>query len=169
MTGRSLPPTSRFATDDGVADPALATALAACTRGDGFVADVVAALAAAAAAAQGRDLLVVDPGAAGVVVPRPAVAALASGVAWHPAVQAGRVSPEVAGTVTRALDGVVDLLAVEAVPGRRGEVAVLLTVRPGLSRAELDALVTGVCDRLVAQVSDFVDSLELRVSGGDAG
>lgn len=125
--------------------------------------------AAAAAATEGWDLLVVDPGAACVVVPRPAVRALATGTSWQPAVQGGRVRPAVRDAVLRALDGVAGLLTVDVLPGRRAEVAVVLGVRPGLAREQLDALVAAVSERLAAHASDDVDSLELRVSGGDAG
>lgn len=47
MAGRELPPTSRFAADDGAADPALAAALARHAAGEGTLADVVAALSTA--------------------------------------------------------------------------------------------------------------------------
>ncbi|GEN79214.1 SseB family protein [Actinotalea fermentans] len=47
MPGRELPPTSRFAADDGAPDPALAAALARRAAGQGSLEDVVAALARA--------------------------------------------------------------------------------------------------------------------------
>lgn len=252
MTGRDLPPTSRFAADDGAADPALAAALAGRAAGSGSLADVVDALAharvlvpvlavehdgvpgdgsldasgpggtggaqdprfaearhasagvvavaapdgrtalpvfssvaalavwhptarpmpaegpraAAAALGEGWDLLVVDPGGeATAVVPRPAVHALAAGHRWTPAVDRGQVSGAVRDAVRDALREVAaGLLAVDVVPGRRAEVAVVLTLEPGLSREALEATLADVAGRLAADaaVTTAVDTLELR-------
>jgi len=255
VAGRALPPTSRFAGDDGAADPALAAALARlAVDPDGGLAAVVAALAgarvlvpvvavehadeegaahegadacaaaagpfaearhasagvvavaapdgrralpvfssvdalaawhpdarpmpaegpraAAAAVQEGWALLVVDPGGpVTAVVPRPAVHALASGAAWRPAVAGGAVRAEVADAVGRALRDAAGVRSVRAEPGRGAEVAVVLAVAPGLTRAGLDAVLGDVRHRLAAadDVTAAVDSLELRVvSAGDA-
>lgn len=126
--------------------------------------------AAAAAIGEGWDLLVVDPGGAvTAVVPRPAVHALAQGVVWQPAVHDGVVRPEVRTAVRRAADGP-GVLAVDAVPGRRAEVAVVLTLAAGMSRSGLECTLAEVGARLAddAEVTAAVDSLELRpVSASD--
>lgn len=254
MAGRELPPTSRFAADDGAADPELAEALARRVAGQGTLADVVAALAsarvlvpvlavehddadaagepddahrspagdrctpaaaepfaearhasagvvavaapdgrtalpvfssvaaltawhrsarpmpaegpraAAAALGEGWDLLVVDPGgAATAVVPRPAVHALAAGRAWVPAVRDGVVAAGVREAVRRVgtVPGVLDA---DAAPGRGAEVAVVLTLEPGLTRAALERVLADVGAHLAAdaEVTAAVDSIELR-------
>lgn len=124
--------------------------------------------AAAAALQEGWEVLVVDPGGASVVVPRPAVVALATGTAWRPAVVHDVLRPEVRDAVVAALAELDDVVTVTATPGRRAEVAVLLELRPGLSRAELDGLLAAVGERLAARVGDVVDTLELTVSGAGA-
>lgn len=243
MAGRELPPTSRFAADDGAADPALAAALARHAAGEGALADVVAALAtarvlvpvlaierddrdepdepdehhpaepfagarhasagvvavaapdgrtalpvfssvtalarwhssarpmpaegpraAAAALGEGWDLLVVDPGGgATAVVPRPAVRALAAGLPWQPAVRDGAVATAVRAAVRRAA-AVPGVLDADAVPGRGAEVAVVVTLEPGLTRTALERVLADVGAHLAAdvEVTAAVDSLELR-------
>lgn len=263
MGGRELPPTSRFAADDGAADPALTAALARSAAGEGGLEEVVAALAsarvlvpvlaiehdqepgheagalhagvaagageadacgtaefaearhasagvvavaapdgrtalpvftsvaaltawhatarpmpaegpraAAAALGEGWDLLVVDPGGgAPVVVPRPAVHALATGTTWRPAVREGTVDPAVRAAVRRAAEGA-GVRTVDVVPGRRAEVGVVLELTPGLSQSGLEHTLAEVGARLAADpdVAAAVDSLELRpvVSADDA-
>lgn len=120
--------------------------------------------AAAAALQEGWALLVLDPGGASVVVPRPAVRALATGTPWEPAVSHGAVRAEVGDAVGHALAGVPDVLAADVQPGVRAEVAVRLRLRAGLTRETLDAVLATVGERL-ATLADVVDSFELRVSG----
>lgn len=254
MAGRELPPTSRFAADDGAADPALAEALVRRATGQGTVADVVVALAgarvlvpvlavehddageagevddapdhdcaaaaaepfaearhasagvvavaapdgrtalpvfssvaaltawhptarpmpaegpraAAAALGEGWDLLVVDPGGATTaVVPRPAVHALAAGRAWEPAVRDGVVAATVRDAV-RQVARVPGVLDANAAPGRGAEVAVVLTLQPGLTRAALERVLADVGAHLAAdgEVTAAVDSIELRPLSG---
>lgn len=122
--------------------------------------------AAAAALAEAWELLVLDPaGPVTVVLPHPAVRALATGRTWVPAVLEGAVRPEVRAAVRSALAGTPRLAGVESVPGARAEVAVVLAVEAGLDRAGLDALLAGVSAALAADdvVTAEVDSLELRV------
>lgn len=122
--------------------------------------------AAASAVAEGWELLVVDPGGpVTVVVPRPAVRALATGRPWVPAAGRDGVRGDVAAAVTQALDGVTAVRRVVTEPGRSAEVAVVLGLAPGLGRAALDAVLQEVDRRLagVALLADAVDSLELRV------
>jgi hypothetical protein len=121
---------------------------------------------AAAAAVDEGWILVLDPGGpVTVLVPRPAVRALATGTTWVPAVLDGDVRPEVRDAVAAALAGCPSVVAADAVPGARAEVAVVLAVRVGLSRVELDALLADVGGRLAADpaTTASVDSLELRV------
>ncbi len=234
MAGRALPPTSRFAGDDGACPPELALALGEaddgarlravvsalatarvlvpvvahlderaepgeCDHGiagekvasaamvtvrapDGRAAvpafSSVAALArwdptarpmpvegvraALAAATEADGLLVLDPGGpATVLVPRPAVWALAQGRVWAPSY----ADPEVAAGVAGALADVPGVLAVRCEPGSRAELRVVLGVPPGLDRAGLDAVVEAAGAALAAStvVAERVDSLEVRV------
>lgn len=118
--------------------------------------------AAVAALAEGWDLLVLDPGGPHTaVLPRPAVHALAAGRAWEPAVAGGVVRAEVVAAVRRAAawPGGVDV-----VPGRAAEVAVVVTLEPGLTREALERTLAALGARLAADeaVPAAVDSLELR-------
>lgn len=119
--------------------------------------------AAASALAEGWPLLVLDPGGpVTVVVPRPAVQALAAGLDWAPAVRDGRVRPDVAAAIEAAAVGP-GVIAARAVPGRSAEVAVLVELPAGLDRAGLDAVLAGVGTRLAADpMVAQVDTLELR-------
>jgi hypothetical protein len=137
------------------------------------------ARAALSAVTEGWELLVLDPGGpVTVLLPRPAVWALAQQQEWRPAVpglgERRAVDPEVRDAVRSTLSGVPGLLhadrgpvvAVDAEPGRRAEVAVALTLVPGLDRAALDAVLRRVGDALATDetVTRRVDSLEMRLS-----
>ncbi|MDM7856220.1 SseB family protein [Cellulomonas alba] len=239
MAGRELPPTSRFAGDDGTADPRVAAVLADHAAGRADVADVVAALvgvrvlapvlaeleatetvvhdgrehtvdkeasagivalqapdgrtalpvftsvdamrawrpdarpvptdvprAALSAVSEGWELVVVDPGGpVTVLVPRPAVWALAQGAAWEPAVRGGAVAADVRDAVAGAGRGIAAVVSADAVPGTRAEVAVVLTLVPGLDRAGLDGVLARVNAALASDetIARRVDSLELRL------
>ncbi|WP_454049055.1 SseB family protein [Cellulomonas sp. Marseille-Q8402] len=271
MTGRELPPTSAFAGDDGSADPAVATALAALGDGSGTLAGVVAALAgtrvlvpvlaeleaaetvevgghahtvdkeasagivalqapdgrtalpvfssvaamsawrrdarpvptdvvraALSAVSEGWELLVLDAGGpVTALLPRPAVWALAQQQPWRPAVAVDGAGPAVDPDVRAAVRAAVlaalpspepaapqrgagtwlrrrrgpdapvagPVLDVDAVPGGRAEVAVVLTLVPGLDRGALDAVLRRVGDALGADetVTQRVDSVEVRL------
>jgi hypothetical protein len=123
---------------------------------------VEGARAALSAVAEGCDRLIVDlAGPHPAVVPRPAVRALAQGLAWLPSPD----DPDVAAAVTRAAAGVEEILGVRCEPGSTAELRVVVGVRPGLDRAGLDALLTRLGAALAAQqvVADRVDAIELRV------
>lgn len=125
-----------------------------------------AAQAARGALAEGWQVLVLDPaGPVRVQLPRSAVVALAQAMPWRPAVVGGAVDDEVAAAVTAALAGIPQLAACAVEPGERSEVVVGLTVRPGLDRPALDALVARVNEALAADATVVarVDSLELRL------
>ncbi|GAB4063039.1 SseB family protein [Angustibacter speluncae] len=121
--------------------------------------------AALSAVDDGCDLLVVDPGGAGVVVPRPALWAVARDEPWVPS----PAHPDVVRSVAEVAEAVgahePALAGAFCEPGRRAELAVVLALRPGLDRDDLVALTTRVSEALAArpEVADLVDSLELRV------
>ncbi len=172
------------------------------------------ARAALSAVEEGWELLVLDPGGpTTVLLPRPAVWALAQQQAWRPAVTDGGDGPVVAPDVrtavreavraalggrTPAADAEDDasaapssppsrrwwrrapagtaardvpaapagpVVAVDATPGTRAEVAVELTLVPGLDRTALDAVLAGVGAALAADetVAQRVDSVEVRL------
>ncbi|NUU17391.1 SseB family protein [Cellulomonas humilata] len=126
------------------------------------------ARAALSAVTEGWEVLVVDPGGpTTVLVPRPAVWALAQGERWRPAVTAGVVDPEVREAISAAVAPVAGVVAVDAVTGTRAEVAVVVELVPGLDRAGLDAVLAQVNAALagVELVATRVDSLELRPRG----
>ncbi|WP_125775330.1 SseB family protein [Antribacter gilvus] len=126
--------------------------------------------AALSAVNEDWSLLVVDPaGPVTVLVPRPAVWALAQGKEWRPALVGGpdeiTVDPEVASAVAIAAAPVQHVVRAHAEPGRKAEVAVVLALDPGLDRPGLDAVLAQVNSRLGASdvISERVDSLELRI------
>ncbi len=129
---------------------------------------VEARRAAVSAVQEGQQLLVLDPGVSGpagsVVVPRPALWALAQGEPWTPSYR----DPEVAAAVARAAE------TVGAVGGRcepgpgagaGGELRVVVDVVPGLSEASLGWVHHQVPKLLAASevVAERVDSVVLEV------
>ncbi|HEY0186095.1 MAG TPA: SseB family protein [Cellulomonas sp.] len=153
-----------------------AVAAMSAWRSDARPVPTAVARAALSAVTEGWELLVLDPGGpVTVLLPRPAVWALAQQQVWQPAVTGadeGRavdpaVRAAVRAVVVRALTtaGGEVLRAVDAVPGRRAEVAVELVLVPGLARGDLDAVLRRVGDALGADdtVTRRVDSIEVRV------
>jgi len=131
------------------------------------------ARAALSAVTEQWDLIVLDPGGpTTVLVPRPAVWALAQQQVWQPAVirtnGTDAVDLRVRAAIGRAVAGLTEVLAADALPGRRAEVAVVLTLTPGLDRARLDDVLARVNAALAADetVTAAVDSLELRLLAG---
>jgi len=123
------------------------------------------ARAALSAVTEGWEVLVVDPGGpTTVLLPRPAVWALAQQLAWEPAVGPDGVDPVIRDAIASAVSSVRGVVAVEAVAGTRAEVAVVVDLVPGLDRAGLDAVLSGVNHALgtVELVATRVDSVELR-------
>lgn len=115
---------------------------------------------------EGRQLLVLDvAGPTTVVLPRPALWALARGAAWTPSPG----DPDVTAAVRAAATSVDGVLAAGTAPGRRAELRVVLTVVPDLDRARLKAVTDAVTAALAAEqvVADRVDSLELELVAGD--
>ncbi len=142
----------------------------AAWRTDARPVPVDARRAALSAVSEDWALLVVDPaGPVTVLVPRPAVWALAQGKEWEPAVADGVVAPAVQDAVASAVDGVPHVARAWAEPGRRAEVAVVLRIDAGLDRAGLDAVLAQVNAALAGNdvVSARVDGLELRIGRAD--
>jgi hypothetical protein len=135
-------------------------------RGDARPVPAEASRAALSAVEEGWEVMVLDPaGPAPVLIPRPAVWALAQQEEWVPAVVADVVEPTVAEAVAGALATIREVVDVQVTPGGRAEVAVVLTLRAGLRQAQLDVVLERVGAALAAQalISQRVDSLELRL------
>lgn len=125
-----------------------------------------ASRAALSAVAESWALLVLDPGGpTTVLVPRPAVWALAQGRAWEPAVREGVVDEAVREAVRAAALPAQHVVRADAAPGRTAEVAVVLGIDAGLDRAGLDQVLAWVNRALAASsvIGERVDSLELRI------
>jgi hypothetical protein len=122
--------------------------------------------AALAAAAEGWSVLVINPGMETVLIPRPAVWALGKGEPWRPAVVDATVAPEVGEAIADALHLGAVVRHVDVLPGRTAEVAVVLSLAPGLDRAAVDDAVRSAHEALAASsvVAERVDSLELRLA-----
>jgi hypothetical protein len=128
------------------------------------------ARAALSVVGEGWDVVVVDPaGPVTALLPRPAVWALAQQVPWVPAVADGRVDDAVEAAVHDALTGVAGVVGAAAVPGARAEVAVVVTLVPGLDQVRLDAVLSRVNAALAADetIAARVDSVELRLRSAE--
>ncbi|MBD8060668.1 SseB family protein [Cellulomonas sp. JH27-2] len=122
--------------------------------------------AALSAVQEGWEVMVVDAGGpVTALVPRPAVWALAQGHAWRPAVVGDRVDDDVRAAVVAAVRSFPEIVGVDALPGARAEVAIVLTLVAGLDRVRLDAVLAGVNGALAADgtIAARVDGLELRL------
>ncbi|RPF27943.1 SseB family protein [Georgenia muralis] len=121
---------------------------------------VEAARAALSAVGESDSLLVLDPGApTTVLVPRPAVWAVAQQRPWVPS----WADPELPGLVAAALRGITELVGVRLERGERAELRVVLAVRAGLDAETVRAAVTRASEALGAEhaLRERVDSLEL--------
>jgi antitoxin (DNA-binding transcriptional repressor) of toxin-antitoxin stability system len=124
------------------------------------------ARAALSAVQEGWEVVVVDPGGpVTALLPRTAVWALAQEQTWRPAVRDGAVEPDVVAAVVRVLEHAPAVTAVQAEPGERAEVAVVVTLVGGLDQAALQGVVAAINAALAADevVTERVDSLELRL------
>lgn len=118
---------------------------------------------AMAAVDEAGGVLVLDAGSASpVVVPRPAVWALARGEEWVPALRDDAVVAAVRDVVS-AVDGV---QRVAVVGGSRAEVKVELAVVAGLTREQVQAVAQRAAQALgeSAVVAERIDSLELALT-----
>lgn len=130
---------------------------------------VAARRAALAAAAEGTELIVLDPGSpTEFALRRPAVWALAQGEPWAPPL----ADPELHDAFELAVadePAVLGLRLVEGDPDARltaKEVVVVLALAEGLDQAGLTALVQRLHERWAAHplVADRVDSLAVRLT-----
>lgn len=121
--------------------------------------------AALAAVAEGWSVIVVNPSRDSVVIPRPAVWALGQGQPWQPAVVNGDVDPNVRAAIIDAVPLDAHVRGIDALPGRTAEVAVIVSLVPGLGRGEVDDAVRRVHDALASSqvVADHVDGIEIRL------
>lgn len=119
---------------------------------------------ALAAVDDGCDVLVLDPAGAAVLVPRPAVWALAQGRVWTPSPQDPEVVAAVVAAAGRAAQEHPALGRARCEAGERAELRVVLPVAPGLGAEALRALTGAVSTALTAEalVAERVDSVELR-------
>ncbi len=125
--------------------------------------------AALAAITENWPSLVLNPGMEAVVIPRPAVWALAQGQEWAPAVVDGRLDSEVRDAVISAISIDGDVRRVDARAGSGAEVAVILYLAPGLGSADLAAVTARVQGEIAgaAVLAQRIDSLELTVEPAD--
>lgn len=115
--------------------------------------------AARAAATVSDGLMLLDPGDEPVLIPRPAVRALAVGAEWVPA-----WADEALGTVAAtALVGIEELVGVRIEPGRTTEIRVVVAVRSGLGPDSLREVLARTAAALAedAVLRERVDSMEL--------
>ena len=121
--------------------------------------------AALAAVSESWSSLVLNPGMEAVVIPRPAVWALAQGPQWRPAVVQGEIDPEVRDAIIAAISIDGDVRRVDARAGAAAEVAVVLSLAPGLGASDLEAVIARVEGEIAhaAVLAQRIDSLELKV------
>ncbi len=122
---------------------------------------------ALAAAADGTELIVIDPGSeTEFVLRRPAVWAIGQGEAW----EAAEASPEVFAGLQESIGSelaVLDLAVESGDPSARmsgPELVVILHLMPGLDQAHLDAVLQRLASRWAAddRVATLVDSLTVK-------
>lgn len=115
--------------------------------------------AARAAAGAGDGLMLLDPGEDAVLIPRPAVRALASGAQWVPPWR----DDSLALVAASALAGIREVAGVRIEPGRTTEVRVVTALRSGLDAAQLRDVIARVSAALSDDpvLRERVDSIEL--------
>jgi hypothetical protein len=133
---------------------------------------VAARRAALAAAAEGTELIVLDPGSPTEFgLRRPAVWALAQGEPWIPA----PADPDVVDAFEFAVHVEPAIAGIRIAPGDPGarlagpEVLAVLALVPGLDQPALDALVARVRQRWAGSpvIAERVDSLGIRLTSVD--
>lgn len=127
---------------------------------------------ALAAADEGTDLIVLDPGSdSEFVLRRPAVWAVAQSQPWHPSFD----SPDVLAAFERSIGTELSVLGVDLEAGDPDarlagpELVVRLTLVAGLSRTELDTVLQRLAARWAADdaIATLVDSLTVRLVSAD--
>jgi hypothetical protein len=125
--------------------------------------------AALAAAAEGTELIVLDPGSpTEFVLRRPAVWALAQGESWLPAPR----DPDVVDAFELSTGDEPAVAGIRVVPGdpdarlRGPEVVAVLALVPGLDQPALDALIARLQQRWAESgvIAERVDSLGVRIT-----
>jgi hypothetical protein len=123
---------------------------------------------ALAAASEETELVVIDPASPSeFVLRRPAVYALATGAAWQPPHR----DPAIRAAFERAVAQEADAVGVELAAGdpaqrlRGAELAVRLSLRPGLDRGSLQRLVGRLSQSWAAspEIANGVDSMALQL------
>jgi hypothetical protein len=123
---------------------------------------------AMAVASEGTPLIVVDPGSpTQFALRRPSFRALATGEPWVPCFE----DPQVLDAFLESSAGEAALVAMQLAPGdpdarlEGAELLVQLSVRDGLEKGELDALVARLGERWAADglIADRVDSISIVV------
>ncbi|MDR6614257.1 SseB family protein [Leifsonia sp. 1010] len=129
--------------------------------------------AALAAAAEGTELIVLDPTSeTEFVLRRPAVWAVAQGTPWLPSDRDAEVQEAFQRSIDSEL-GVHDVALLAGDPGNRlagEELVVRLSLAAGLTREELDAILSRLAQRWAADdvIATRVDSLRVQlVASGD--
>lgn len=115
--------------------------------------------AARAATSVSDGLMLLDPGDAPVLIPRPAVLALAREEEWLPAWE----DESLAGVAVRALVGIQDVVGLRIEPGRTTEIRVVVALRRGLDAERLRDVLARTSAALAndATLRERVDSMEL--------
>jgi len=122
--------------------------------------------AALAAVAEEWGVLVINPAAEAVIIPRPAVWALAQGRVWLPAVEDGVVDHDIVGDVTNVVSGISSVQEVVVEPGQQAEVAIVVTLEPRLTQEQLREVsekIQHAVSRLEI-VAQRVDSIQVMLS-----
>lgn len=118
--------------------------------------------AAAAAIQESDSLLVLDPGSdTELLVPRPAVVAIATGGSWEPAFE----NQQVSGAVAKALEPIPAVKGHRLSAGNKAELRIEITLPAGLDRAALITASEHISAALAASevVATQVDSVELSL------
>ena len=120
---------------------------------------------ALAALEESCELLIIDPASpTRLVVPRPALWALARGESWTPILNDAAAMSEILTAVRASCELI---RTADCVPGRRAEIAIVIALPPNLAPRDLDD-VTGAVSRAIAALevtAQRVDSVELRFTG----
>lgn len=135
----------------------------AAWRADARPVPVEGRRAALAAGAEADALLVLDPGSDHtVLVPRPAVAAIAQDLPWTDPLD----DEHVRGAIVEAMSGVPAVVTVDLEPGDSAEVKIILGLRPGLDRVGVISASEHASTALAASamVTERIDSLEMRIT-----
>ncbi len=146
------------------------TSVAAMGRWDAAARPVPAdgARTAVAASSDDTDLIVIDPGSdTEFVIRRPAVWAIAQGIAWEPSF----ASPEVFAGLQESVGGELAIIDLAVEPGdptgrlRGPELVVRLELIHGLDQSELDAVLARLAKRWAAdhRIAVLVDSLTVKI------